>query len=74
MADKKYQLKPGNHQFAPGEHAVHNNETITDETAEFYLNHYPHIKAAFEKIPVAEAPVKSKPEKAKADTETTESK
>lgn len=43
----KYKLKPGMHQFAPGSHAVHSNDTLTDEEAEWYLERYPHIKALF---------------------------
>jgi hypothetical protein len=40
---KKYILKPGRHQFAPGSAAVHSNDNLTDEEAEWYLQRYPHI-------------------------------
>ena len=45
---KKHILKPGIHQFAPGGNAVHNNDNLTDEDAEWYLDKYPHIAALFE--------------------------
>ncbi len=49
MADnKKYRLKPGLHQFAPGAPAVHSNDNLTDEEAEWYLEKYPHIAGLFE--------------------------
>ena len=51
MTIKKYTLKPGRHQFVPGSHAVHGNENLSDAEAEWYLQHYPHIAALFEKIP-----------------------
>ncbi|WP_262895486.1 hypothetical protein [Mucilaginibacter segetis] len=38
---KKYKLKPGNHQFAPGSAAVHNNGNVTDKEAEWYLQNTP---------------------------------
>jgi hypothetical protein len=44
---KKYILKPGKHQFAPGSPAVHNNNNLTDEEAEWYLERYPHIASLF---------------------------
>jgi len=44
---KKYTLKPGLHQFAPGSPAVHSNDNLTDEEAEWYLEQYPHIAALF---------------------------
>ncbi|MCD8740379.1 hypothetical protein LT679_07175 [Mucilaginibacter roseus] len=53
---KKYVLKPGRHQFAPGETAAHTNDNLTDEQAEWYLNRYPHIALLFVK---AEAKVKA---------------
>ena len=34
---KKHILKPGKHQFAPGSHAVHENDNLSDEEAEWYL-------------------------------------
>ena len=44
---KKYILKPGKHQFAPGSHPVHDNDSLTDEEAEWYLKKYPHIANLF---------------------------
>ncbi|WEA02997.1 hypothetical protein [Mucilaginibacter sp. SJ] len=44
---KKYILKPGFHQFAPGSAAIHSNENLSDEEAEWYLQRYPHIAALF---------------------------
>ena len=44
---KKYNLKPGKHQFAPGSHAVHENDNISDEEAEWYLQRYPHRASLF---------------------------
>ena len=44
---KKYILKPGNHQFAPGAPAVHHNNNLSDEEAEWYLERYPHITQLF---------------------------
>lgn len=46
---KKYVLKPGRHQFAPGETAAHTNDNLTDEQAEWYLKKYPHIASLFVK-------------------------
>lgn len=48
---RKYILKPGRHQFAPGSHAAHENENLSDEEAEWYLKQYPHIAALFEAVP-----------------------
>ena len=48
---KKYILKPGRHQFAPGSHAVHNNDNLSDEEAEWYLERYPHITRLFVRRP-----------------------
>lgn len=48
---KKYILKPGKHQFAPGSAAVHDNDNLTDKEARWYLKAYPHIKALFTQIP-----------------------
>lgn len=45
---KKYVLKPGVHQFAPGSPPVHTNDNLTDEEAEWYLERYPHINALFD--------------------------
>jgi hypothetical protein len=47
MTNKKYILKPGKHQFAPGSHPVHYNENMSDEEAEWYLERYPHIASLF---------------------------
>lgn len=49
---KKYILKPGNHQFAPGSPAIHNTNNLSDEEAEWYLKKYPHIATLFEKQPL----------------------
>jgi len=48
MTDKKYVLKPGKHQFAPGSPATHHNDNLSDAEAEWYLKKYPHIAALFE--------------------------
>jgi len=48
---KKYILKPGKHQFAPGSAAVHDNDNISDEEAEWYLARYPHIANLFASQP-----------------------
>jgi len=50
---KKYILKPGKHQFAPGENARHDNDTLTDAEAEWYLERYPHIRSLFIDSPKA---------------------
>lgn len=44
---KKYILKPGKHQFAPKSPPVHDNDNLTDEEAEWYMEKYPHIKSLF---------------------------
>ncbi|HEK20015.1 hypothetical protein [Mucilaginibacter sp.] len=51
---KKYILKPGIHQFAPGSPPTHTNENLTDEEAEWYLKKYPHIKTLFADRPGGE--------------------
>jgi hypothetical protein len=48
MTKKKYILKPGKHQFAPGSAATHHNDNICDAEAEWYIEKYPHIKDLFE--------------------------
>ena len=48
---KKYILKPGKHQFAPGSAAVHSNHNTSDEEAEWYLERYPHIISLFAPLP-----------------------
>jgi hypothetical protein len=45
---KKYILKPGKHQFAPGSSATHHNDNLSDAEAEWYIEKYPHIKDLFE--------------------------
>jgi hypothetical protein len=35
------------HQFAPGSAAIHCNENLSDEEAEWYMQRYPYIKALF---------------------------
>lgn len=57
MTIKKHILKPGRHQFVPGSYAVHENETLSDTEAEWYLKQYPHISALFETIPGNAQPV-----------------
>jgi len=52
---KKYILKPGKHQFAPGSHATHHNDNLTDAEAKWYLERYPHIKTLFEEISASES-------------------
>lgn len=48
---KKYILKPGKHQFAPQSPAVHHNNNLTDDEAQWYLETYPHISSLFDSIP-----------------------
>jgi len=48
---KKYKLKPGLHQFAPGSPASFTNDNLTDEEVEWYLEKYPHIRALVEENP-----------------------
>ena len=48
MTKKKYILKPGTHQFAPNSPAVHHNDDLSDDEAQWYLEKYPHIAALFE--------------------------
>ncbi|HWZ15691.1 MAG TPA: hypothetical protein VNW95_10690 [Mucilaginibacter sp.] len=58
---KKYILKPGKHQFAPRSPAVHEDDSLGDEEAEWYLQRYPHIAGLFLKRPdktIAEGPEK----------------
>ncbi|MGY4539629.1 hypothetical protein ACVW0P_004065 [Mucilaginibacter sp. UYNi724] len=55
---KKYILKPGRHQFAPGSAAVHSSDNLTDEEAEWYLQRYPHIAGLFIESPEEEKPRK----------------
>ncbi|MBB6108973.1 hypothetical protein [Mucilaginibacter lappiensis] len=47
LMTKKYILKPGKHQFAPGSAAVHSNHNTSDAEAEWYLEKYPHIVSLF---------------------------
>lgn len=63
---KKYILKPGVHQFAPNSAAVHTNDTLTDEEAEWYLQRYPHIAGLFvenNEDGKSESPEEAKPRK-----------
>jgi hypothetical protein len=63
MATKReFVLKPGNHQFAAGSHAIHNNDNTSDEECAWYLEKYPHIASLFEKRPKPEAIAKKKKE------------
>lgn len=48
---RKFILKPGKHSFAPGEAAVHDNKSLTDDEARWYLEEYPHIRPLFQYIP-----------------------
>jgi hypothetical protein len=66
---KKYILKPGRHQFAPGTIAEHDNENLTDEAAAWYLKKYPHIKSLFVACPERNGSVKQKTRRKKL-TET----
>ena len=59
---KKYILKPGKHQFAPGSHATHHNDNLTDVEAKWYLERYPHIAPLFETIPTSESESVESPE------------
>lgn len=59
---KKYILKPGKHQFAPGSAAVHSNDNISDSEAEWYLARYPHIVSLFA-FPASEVEASEKEEK-----------
>jgi hypothetical protein len=52
---KKYILKPGKHQFAPGSAAIHDNDNLTDKEASWYLKAYPHIRSLFSQIPARAA-------------------
>jgi hypothetical protein len=66
---KKYILKPGKHQFAPGSAAIHSNDNLTDEQAEWYLQRYPHIAGLFIESPEdekSESPKDEKPRKRRA--------
>jgi len=45
MNSRKYTLKPGKHQFAPGSPAEHDNDNSSDEEIAWYLKAYPHIAA-----------------------------
>ena len=61
---KKYILKPGKHQFAPGSAAVHDNDSLTDAELEWYMERYPHIISLFVPLP-PEGKVKKKEEEIK---------
>lgn len=60
---KKYILRPGFHQFAPGSAAIHSNENLSDEEAEWYLQRYPHIEAMFAPLPPEEGVIKPEVQK-----------
>ena len=61
MNPKKYTLKPGKHQFAPGSPAEHDNDNTSDEEIAWYLKAYPHIAALIDKSPEeAEGGIKAK--------------
>jgi hypothetical protein len=62
---KKYILKPGKHQFAPGSAAVHSNDNTNDEEARWYIEKYPHIAGLFMQIPKSQKPVTPPPKKIK---------
>ena len=42
VSARRYTLKPGMHELAPGEGAIHSNENTTDRQIEWYIAHYPH--------------------------------
>lgn len=46
-SNKKYSLKPGRHQFAPGSAAAHSGNDLSDAEVEWYIQRYPHIKTLF---------------------------
>jgi len=49
---KKYQLKPGMHQFVPGSGpGLHHHDSLSDEETEWYLQHYPHISGLLNQKP-----------------------
>ena len=49
-----YQLKPGNHAFAPGGPALHNCENTSAEELAWYIEHYPHVKDLCEPLAAAD--------------------
>ncbi|MBV8388380.1 MAG: hypothetical protein JO080_01120 [Mucilaginibacter sp.] len=60
MTKKKYILKPGKHQFAPKSPPIHDNDSLSDDEAEWYLQKYPHIKSLFVANPGSvESPIES---------------
>jgi hypothetical protein len=59
MNTKKYILKPGKHQFAPGSAAIHDNDNLTDKEAAWYLKAYPHIRSLFTNIPESKKAIKN---------------
>ncbi|WP_121810943.1 hypothetical protein [Mucilaginibacter kameinonensis] len=68
---KKYTLKPGLHQFAPGSAAVHCNDNLSDEEAEWYLQRYPHIAKLFASRPPEGGVIKQTDYKCKTKAEDT---
>lgn len=69
MTTKKYILKPGKHQFAPGSHAEHDNENLNDEEAEWYLERYPHIASLFVERPETAKSPKPKAKRKRINSE-----
>ncbi|SDE89061.1 hypothetical protein SAMN05216464_110204 [Mucilaginibacter pineti] len=62
---KKYILKPGKHQFAPGSPAVHSNDNLSDAEAQWYLEKYPHIASLFTSMPKDERTENTKVKRSK---------
>lgn len=60
-SERKYVLKPGKHQFAPGSPAIHDNDNTSDKEAAWYLSKFPHIASLFETIPSKQKPAKDEP-------------
>lgn len=69
QTDKKYILKPGKHQFIPGSPTLYDNDTLSDEQAEWWLEKMPHLKQHFEKVPSKKKEQKIEPEKSVDQTE-----
>lgn len=68
---KKYILKPGKHQFAPGSAAVHSNDNINDKEAKWYLEKYPHISDLFIQIPESTSAAKPRKKAQKENSSIT---
>lgn len=69
---KKYILKPGKHQFAPGSAPIHDNDSLTDNEMEWYLERYPHIASLLIDSLKATNPKDSKVKKEKLTKPTTD--